>query len=258
MLYLFYSKSFSQDIITRTDSVRIEATDLKVGNEQIRYRLYVKPESPEYVISTLDVLFVEYADGTRRVFIQPDALMQPAPDYETELGRNIVCISVIDIFYLNATLAYERISASGKFGIRVPLSLGLDPDEQDYGYYLRNKSFSAGIALNLYPYGQRRFNYYFGPQAELSFLNYQTCFYTYPDPDNPYAVGGLRTSKYQMVSIVLNNGIYYQLSKTVVTALDVGVGARFLNISDENDFDTYPYYINRIFVPVNLHVGLRF
>lgn len=183
----FAGNSFCQDVITRTDSVRIEANIVNVENNQIRYKLFANPEGPDYLISTSDVLFVEYADGTRRVFNQPIAqqLAAAGQDYETGLGRNIISMSVVDLLYLNATLAYERISASGKFGIRVPLSVGLDPDEEYFGYYKRNRVFGAGIALNLYPFGQSRFNYYLGPQAELSVIKYSTYDYTVYDPDNP-------------------------------------------------------------------------
>lgn len=52
----------------------------------------------------------------------------------------------------------------------------------------------------------------------------------------------MRDKKIQLVSVVMNNGIYYQLSKTFVTALDVGVGVRFMAGTSDNEYDNYPLY----------------
>jgi hypothetical protein len=249
------SQAFCQDIITRADSVRIKASILNVGNDLIRYRLYASPDSSEYRISTLDVLFVEFADGTRRVFSQDAMRRQPIDDedYDTDFGRNILSVSISDFLFVNATVAYERISRSGKVGVKIPLSFGLDPREEIYDFYRRNKNFSAGLDLHIYPFGQGRLSYYLGPQVEYMSFNYYDYYY---DRNDPYAPTQFRSNTGNMFSFIVSNGAYYQFSKSLVTAFDVGVGVRTWSRLESTEY-TY-YYINRVFIPFNLQIGYRF
>jgi hypothetical protein len=252
---LLLSEAFCQDIITRTDSARIEATIQSVGNDLIRYRLYASPDSSEYRISTLDVLFVEFADGTRRVFSQQAIRIQPASgaDYHTDFGRNILSVSISDFLFVNTTFAYERISRSGKVGVKIPLSFGLDPREEFNDFYRRNKNFSVGLDLHIYPFGQGRFSYYLGPQVEYSSFNYYDYYY---DRNDPNAQTQFRSNTGNMFTFIASNGVYYQFSKSFVTAFDVGVGVRTWSGLESNEY-TY-YYINRVFIPFNLQIGYRF
>jgi len=251
---LFACPAFSQDIITRTDSVRIEATVVEVGNEQIRYRLYGKPDSAVYTISTLDVTSVAYEDGTRRAFAPRATPGQTADDtdYTVDWGRNLVSLSVSDLVFQNITFSYERIAASGMVGVKVPLSLGLNPREIDYDYSLRDRKFSAGLALHWYPFGQGRFSYYLGPQVELSFINYLTYYYDYT---NPYPVGEQLHGTARIFSLALSNGMYYQFSKSFYAALDLGLAVR---TNDRENVQRYEFYLSRFFIPVTLQAGLRF
>lgn len=248
------SQAVCQDIITRTDSVRIEAEIVEVKNNQIRYRLFGNPDSSVYIISPLDVLVVEFADGSQRVFAQQATPRQAAyqPDYAVDWGRNIISLYVTDLFFESFTFSYERVSASGKVGVKVPLSVGFNPRKEPYNYSKQDEIFSAGLAIQFYPFGQGRFSYYVGPQAELAYADYYA--YNYNDP---YAAPQQVENTVKIYSLEVKNGVYYQFSRAFLAALDLGVGVRgWSELEYEGDY--YPFYIDRFYVPVNLQVGFRF
>ncbi|GAB3528944.1 hypothetical protein GCM10027443_07500 [Pontibacter brevis] len=237
--------------------MRLEATVLQVENEAIRFKLYQEQDGPEYIISTLDVLFLDYADGTRRVFGQPVARqqMKSRPDYTKEWGRNMLTLSVDDFLHQNLTISYERIFGSGKFGIQVPVSVGLNPTGEDRGYFMRNKTFGAGVAANFYPFGQARFTYFLGPQADLSTFKYDSFYYGPYDPDRPQQS---QIKSFSVGTVVMSNGVYYQLSKPLIIAFDIGLGARVWRERVNDEYEYYPYYLNFIFVPAIFRFGFRF
>lgn len=253
---LFCGQAWCQDIITRTDSVRIEADIVEVKSNQIRYRRYGNTDSSVYIISPMDVLLIKFADGSQRNFTQQATPRQAAyqPDYAVDWGRNIISLYIVDLFFQSFTFSYERVSASGKVGVKVPLSLGTDPREEGYDYSKRDEIFSVGLAIHIYPFGQGRFSYYAGPQVELASANYYVYNYDYNDP---YASPQQVKNTIKIYSLELKNGVYYQFSRSFLAALDLGVGVRgWSKLEHEGDY--YPFYIDRFYVPVNLQVGFRF
>ncbi len=248
------SLAFCQDIITRTDSTRLQTNVQQVGIDLIRFRLFASLDSSVYAISTQDVFLIEFADGTRRVFEQKltPRYQVVAPDYASNFGRNILSASLTDLMYVNVKIAYERLAASGKVGVKVPLSFGLNPDKQGVGFYKRNKVFGAGVSLNYYPFGQGRFVYYLGPQVELSNIKEYGYFYD----DRPPYLSHPFDFTYSMLIMALSNGVYYQLTKSLIASLDVGVGVRSWSRRRRSSYDYS--YISSVFIPASLQIGYRF
>lgn len=252
---LLIGKGYGQDLIIRTDNVQIQAKVLEIGANQIRFRRSESPDTVTYVISTRDVVTVQLADGTRRSFAPA---VDPAQNieyynYETGWGRNMISWSVTDIFITNLTFAYERYANSGKFGVKVPVSIGLNPDPENYdGYWRGNRSFAAGLALNYYPFGQGRISYYLGPTAELGLAN--SYYWDYRDINNPQMLN----TDVQVYTFTLNNGAYYHFTKSFMMVVDVGLGLRKASTDLEDRIYWYDRDRVKFVLPVSLQLGYRF
>lgn len=70
-LLLYVSKGFSQDIIVKTDSSKIEAKILEVRATEIKYKIFSFQDGPLYVVSKNDIAYVVYANGIKEIFETP-------------------------------------------------------------------------------------------------------------------------------------------------------------------------------------------
>lgn len=60
------------------------------------------------------------------------------------------------------SVGYEYTFKSGLSSIKVPVSFGLNNN----AYYYEYKTFGTGLDFNLYPYGQGRAKFFYGPSFE--------------------------------------------------------------------------------------------
>jgi hypothetical protein len=245
--------TYGQDIITRSDGVKLQASILDMKPGLIRFKLFGQPDTAVYQISTQDVETVHMADGTTKNFTAPaDAGKKNRPfNYYTNSGRNILWYYPLDLIYANFTLAYERILPSGKTGIKIPLSIGLSPGNADvYSTSFRDHNrYGAGLEINFYPFGQGRLQYYLGPA--FNFRSYKA-FYATTSQFIPEAHNAT------MYSLALKNGIHFQASRSFILSLDAGLGVRFIRQPEiavnYNDYEGR----TRAYLPGNLHLGYRF
>jgi hypothetical protein len=247
-LVLALAPAYGQDIITRSDGVVIKARVLEMSPSLIRFKLFQQPDTGVYQISTQDVQVVRLADGSTKSFT-PAAAAAPF-NYYTGSGRNLLWFYPIDLLFSNFTLAYERVLNSGKVGFKIPLTIGLssaNPQNNYYNSFRENSLFGTGLEVNIYPFGQGRFQFFLGPA--FAFRSYQSYYYSYagPQPAQQRRNG-------EMYALALKTGIYYQFTNRFIISGDTGLGFRFLREPDLPD----NYYENRAYIPGNLHLGFRF
>jgi hypothetical protein len=130
----------------------------------------------------------------------------------------------MDLIFTNFSFLYEHLSKNYKFGIRFPLSIGVGHGQAkgevyDPYYLLRNRIFSSGLDLNFYIGTPDRFRYYIGPSLQLGF--FRSRFYDYLS-SNPNVVQQNRTGTH--FALLMNNGLWYQISKKAVLGMDIGLG----------------------------------
>ncbi|GGK79503.1 hypothetical protein ACD591_08460 [Rufibacter glacialis] len=243
-----------QDIITRSDGVILKATVLEISPTLVRFRLFGASDSLLYQISPRDIQTIQMADGSVKTF-SPAATptgtsTQDLPfDYETHFRKNILAFYPLDLIFSNFSFSYERISSSGKLGVKVPLIIDMGTNSDFYDNSFReNEIFGIGLELNFYPSGQGRFRYFITPA--FHYRSYSVYYYDYrpmqPEPQKADA---------SMVSLALKSGAYFHLSKLFLVGADLGLGYRFFRTPDE---DPYLFERNRVFLPGNIHVGFRF
>ncbi|ALI97705.1 hypothetical protein [Rufibacter tibetensis] len=245
-----------QDIITRTDGVILKAKVLEVQPTIIRYRKFGSADSLIFRISPSDVQSIQMEDGTMRTFSTP--VTQSAGkkgkeprDYETDFKRNVLSIYPLDFIYSNLTLSYERISSSGKVGIKIPVTIGLGEIRDYYAYAFReNTRFGAGLEVNIYPEGQGSLRYFLTPA-----LNYRSFDVPYFEPNSgrfePYE------ERASMITLGFKGGAFVQWGKFFQMSMDVGVGYRTF-FADLPENEGYYNLESRLYLPGNLHLGFRF
>jgi hypothetical protein len=256
LLLLAFSLSYGQDLITRSDGMVLQATVLEMKPGLVRFKLFGQADTLVYQISTRDVEVIRMADGTTRTFPEAAAAKQEsAPfDYYTRSGRNILWYNFFELIYPNFALAYERVLASGKIGFKIPLMIGLSPANSANNYSIdvrKNTRLGIGLEMNVYPFGQGRFQYYVGPAFQ--YRTYQGYFYS----TNPGAPPGLQSQNAGMFSLALKNGAYYQFSRFFIVSVDAGLGYRFLREAHNPDY-YYMEHRNRQMLTFSLHLGYRF
>lgn len=53
----------AQDLIVKTDSTKIEAKVVEITPESVRYKRFSNPDGPTYVLPTLEIHYIRYANG---------------------------------------------------------------------------------------------------------------------------------------------------------------------------------------------------
>ncbi|KAA3437734.1 hypothetical protein [Rufibacter hautae] len=247
--------AWGQDLITRTDGVILKTKVVEVKPDIIRFRLFDSVDSLVYHISPQDVKSIQMADGTVKTMMPSAAPVTEEDEkksfnYETEYGRNLLYFYLLDLLYANLAVAYERIIASGKIGLKFPVMIGLSKESDYYTYAFREQvNYGLGLEVNIYPERQGRFRYYVTPAIHYrSFDLYN--FNYYNGSESPYEQGAMTTLNFKI-------GAYYQFSRFFLVSADTGIGFRIFHFPDTSE-EQYPFFDNRFFVPANLNLGFRF
>jgi hypothetical protein len=263
LLFCIVSAAYAQDIIQRTDGVKIEGKVLEVKGAEIQFTKKAEDGRNIYIISKEDVASVTYQDGTVEQYntsgstsaLSPAASRSTAsPDVAVNRGHHIIAMRPLDLIFTNFSFLYEHLSKNYKFGIRFPLSIGVGHGQitgDVYGpyYMLRNRTFSSGLDLNFYIGTPDRFRYYIGPSLQLGFFKYR--FYDYRSPT---VVEQNRTGT--QFALLMNNGLWYQISKSAVLGMDLGLG--FQKRATSRESGNYYGNSSRIKLSANISAGFQF
>jgi hypothetical protein len=262
ILLLFFSAAYAQDIIQRTDGVKIEGKVLDVKGAEIQFTKKAEDGRNIYIISKQDVASITYQDGTVQQFhvlegAAPLTINSASTTIEVNKGHHIIAMRPLDLIFTNFSFLYEHLSKNYKLGIRFPLSIGVGHgqargDIYEPYYMLRNRTFSTGLDLNFYVGRPDKFRYYVGPSFQLGFFKYG--FYDYNRP-NPTGILQTRTGTHY--AVLLNNGLWYQIGKQGILGMDIGLG--FQNRVVQRDPSIY-YYENpaTLKLSANISAGFQF
>ncbi|HMT30131.1 MAG TPA: hypothetical protein PKD91_12710 [Bacteroidia bacterium] len=190
-----------------------------------------------------------------------------------DYGRNYFSATISDVFFGFATIGYERILKTGKFGIKLPLSIGFNephissfngssPYQYHYydgwdqtGYYSTNKIFSTGLDLYYYTGGQGTLRYFIGPCIEFGQF-----YYKYYETTNTQPVS--YTVKKEIGSygaLIFKNGMLFQPTKSFNVSLTIGAGFYQEQTKYDNSNVNSFYDIEDLFaVEFGLHIGYKF
>jgi hypothetical protein len=167
MLFSVTEVAHAQDTLYKVDGYVLMVKIKKVNATQVKYLPYADLDGLTHVINKGNVLKIIYESGLIEDFSKSVAAMTaPVPVVDpiaTDFGRNFISLDVLDLLSsISLTFGYEYTFKSGLFGMKVPLSFGLNNES---GYYGSNV-FGTGLDLNLYPFGQGKSKFFYGPSFE--------------------------------------------------------------------------------------------
>lgn len=157
----------SQDTLYKVDGFVLIVKIMEVNATQIKYLPYDDQAGLTHVISKGNVLKIIYESGLIEDFSKSVAAMAaPVPVVDpiaTDFGRNFISLDVLDLLSASSlTFGYEYTFKSGLFGMKVPLSFGLN----NKSGYDGSNVFGTGLDLNIYPFGQGKSKFFYGPSFE--------------------------------------------------------------------------------------------
>lgn len=215
----------AQDILYKIDGTKEKVVIKQIFDKQIVYNLYDKQDGPEYWIDKNDVILISHPDETFEI-------VNESLVFSKEIARNIFSYNLFDLVWNNFTVSYEYIFKNGKTGLKIPLSLGYNYNDENTNFNFRN-IFSSGVGINFYPTGQGKWKYFMGPQLKLGLGKEQEYYYYYDEWGN-YLGEEIRGLESFYGKFFIDNGIMFTPVKNFSLAAFVSLGVRYVA---ESDFD---------------------
>jgi len=138
-------------------------------------------------------------------------------------GRNNISLMLSDVVLKRVSFEYEHIFGDeGNMSINIPGSVSVGEAEDIYGDEVE---WWGGLGMKLYPTGQGKIRYFFGPEVRvISAKNYNEGVYDvnyYPGwaEEIPY-----EREQYIHTAFLLNNGMIYEPVQNFVFTVNMGLG----------------------------------
>lgn len=275
LVFLFSKNLSAQDTIVKNNYTRILAKVLEINQKEIKYKKFDNPDGPLYIIDRKEVSRIVYSNGSvdtisgKHVITVPENVK--SDPRVKDFGLNYISITLSDVLFGFATIGYERVLKSGKFGIKIPLSVGFkdlhfsDSAQYSYyndgweatGYYNRYKIFSTGLDFYYYTGGQGTLRYFIGPCVEFGQFHYKYYEPTNTSPNN-YR---LKKEVGSYGAIIFKNGLLFQPTKNFNASLTIGAGfyQQKTKYNDSSDNFNPGYFIEEsMAVEFGLNIGYKF
>ncbi len=213
----------AQDTIYRVDGSKQLGKIIELNPTQLRYVPASNPDGPVFRITKNTVAKIVYEDGSvisfQKIREPEDAMFsEKTRDFDK---RNIIAIDFFDpVFLRTFSVSYERLSKSGVWGYKIPLSLGIDNKHKQYR---SQKLFSTGIALNFYPFDDISNSFHVG----LSGIAGKQEFYRQYYNNQNYWATNRETEVFTILAF--NTGYRFNISRDFLLSLQLGIGYEISN-----------------------------
>ncbi len=208
---------FSQDIITLEDNYTIDAKNIVVTPDEVKYQNFYDNSGEILILQKSKVASILYQNGSKVKIYEPAIIVT-----QTSMSENLITFHFLDFVISNFTISYERIIADGKYGIQIPFSFGYSdkpttipvplPWDSEYTNSLANQ-FYTGITFNIYPSGQGKVKYFLGPALQFGSGKYYENWNSYNSSPN-YSINT------GYVKFLVNNGIVFTFANSLsITAI---------------------------------------
>lgn len=212
LLISFIQYATGQDTIYLKSNHRVLAQISEIYETEIRYKSYTNPTGPDYLVSINLVARVVFNNGMTKTFEKKIS--------DFSFNRNIIAFHFFDLMLEDVSISYEHIFKNGKYGIKIPLSVGLIPEDAIYGPGNYHNIFYSGIGFNIYIPGQRPVSYFMGPELHLGKGN-ENISYWGNEKENSFFYG----------RFLINNGVAFTPVSNFRLMAVMGLGLRNYNLS---------------------------
>jgi hypothetical protein len=144
-LFLLYSKTFfSQDLLIKKDSSRLEVKLLEVNPLSLKFKLYSNLNGPDYIIDKKEVALIIYQNGIQEVINVPENLTTVNANIPKESKKRDVKLKDYVNFNLQAGVVINNAYCNKP---RYRGSLGQTTSESYFGYTKKN-NINLNIGFN--------------------------------------------------------------------------------------------------------------
>lgn len=234
LLFVFggISRLSAQDTICKINGEKVISKVVEVGNYDIRYKRYSSPDGPLYIIRKSEVWKIVYADGTTEYYNRSAHHESAATLINGSVRPYSVSMDLFDLMFGMFTFEGEYVLGKSGLVVRLPVSSGVwgitssntTSGSPDGYYYNRNKIFSGGPRLLLFPVGRNSMlNYYVGLTTEFGLVRRRS--YSY-NPVYPYTPTYHYYTQYYAGSGILN-GLDILVSDRLNLGVELALGMEF-------------------------------
>ena len=271
MLFSVGLQLSAQDTLYHASKGKLIVKVLEISDTEVKYKLSSNPDGPLYVMRKKDAQKIVYASGSIETF-QKTPETKPIPKKKLK-HQNFVYFTISDLVLGHLSFSYEHTLLNNHLGIHIPVSVGIIELSQkkyyeysgsniflnlgEYGYYNKNKIFSAGIELYYYPFEWRYANYFVGPSFGYGIVNYQTSHYTY-NPSNPIIN---HTEQVEYQGWLIKNGVLFMPNKHLCFSISLAMGfysTHEIYYNNNNFNDPFFFRLTSRAVEGGFSVGLKF
>jgi hypothetical protein len=241
--FAFAFRSYSQDILYKTDGTKEQVKITMVTDKEIQFKKFTNPDGPVYSVPKKDVLMITYENGDFEMINKSTVSDKQAAktDLEENFKKNLISFNLFDVVYYDFTVSYERILASGTMGIKIPLGIGYAYNSDFYNnreQWVKNK-FYSGIGINFYPTGQGKWRYFVGPNIRVGYGKLIDYYSGYYDEYGNWVEGEV-INEGIYTKFFMDNGVIFSPVKNFSVEAVVGVGIRFFPDSGDNHNPVQP------------------
>lgn len=221
LLMLMGFAATAQDTLLLMDNTKVLGKVTLVGEYEITYKKAETPDGPDYNIKRYKVVMISYQNGRKDVL---NPKQRAAFERDTAFGRHMITFEFADILRLNASASYEYFLKSGRVGLRVPLSVGINPYGVQYVFGGNRRLMSAGFEVNFYSKKPSATKFFYGPSIRYCQTRYSYLYQEYVS--NPYS-NTLKNEQGKASNYLLrfNLGFLSQPSDHFVFVGAFGIGA---------------------------------
>ena len=244
----------AQDTLYRANGSMQLVDVLEIKPNAIRYH-DAPSTGTTHIISTEAIEKIAFRNGSVKTFIHAAAEELPTAvnvnNGSNTYGRNFISMNVLDVGTNHFTLGFEHTLKSGKWSLRIPLSIKLSQQDAIMSYKAntnKQKEFRTGIEFYYYPYNQTKARFFYGPAFEYG--TQRLLFQTYT---NGYELHPANTTYY---AALLQCGYLFQPDKHFNFSISTGLG--YTNSTIQQYADFYHSFTNENHLATRLEVNLGY
>ncbi len=228
----------AQDIIYTTSGNKITAKVTELNTSDVKYKDFSNLEGPTYVISKVEVVVIQFSDGTSQIINEnPPSLEPKKPEEKQEkapakkkdfnlyyLNKNLLSINALALANGDVTLLYDRELLDSKLCLTFLGGYNFNPNMGGLNgliagaYQHTKKNYDAGFGISFMPRNTRRVQYFVGLLGKYMSYNYE-------DLNVVNGQSVTAASKGSQLAIMLNNGWVFRVTPNLNFKIFGAIGA---------------------------------
>ncbi len=228
----------AQDIIYTTGGNKITAKVTELNMTDVKYKDFANLEGPTYVISKVEVVLIQFSDGSSQIINENPPSLEPKKPEEKQaktpvkkkdfnlyyLSKNLLSINALALANGDVTLLYDRELLDSKLCLTFLGGYNFNPHMGGLNGLIANayqhtkKNYDAGFGISFMPRNTRRVQYFIGLLVKYMSYNYEDLTVV-----NSQSV--LAVSKGSQLAIMLNNGWVFRITPNLNFKFFGAIGA---------------------------------